>query len=109
MNCRNYLSPRSKEAVDCWLKQWGRDDALSGIEPMSRKDVERLICVNGGTADGLDLAFRNLNSANLSEMDLRGACFKGADLGHADLRESDLFRADFREADLFRADFRAHS
>ena len=98
--------PRTGDAVDWWLKQWGRDDVLAGIEPMSREDVKRLICANGGTAADLDLTFRNLNSANLSEMDLRGVCFKGADLGHTDFRESDLLRADFREADLFRSDLR---
>ena len=98
--------PHTKEAVDWWFKQWGRDDVLSGKEPVSREDVERLICANGGTAAGLDLTFRNLNSAKLSEMDLRGVCLGGADLGHTDLRESDLLRADFREADLFRTDLR---
>ena len=98
--------PHTKEAVDWWLKQWGRDDVLSGKEPVSREDVERLICANGGTASGLDLTFRNFNSAKLSEMDLRGVCFRGADLGHTDLRETDLLRADFREADLFRTDLR---
>ncbi len=98
--------PRTKEAVDWWLKQWGRDDVLSGSEPMSRKDVERLVSVNGRTTEGLDLAFRNLNSADLSEMNLRGISFRAADLGRADLREADLFRADLQEADLFRADLR---
>ena len=30
--------PRTGEAVDWWLKQWGREDVLSGDEPMSRQD-----------------------------------------------------------------------
>ena len=98
--------PRTSEAVDWWLKQWGRNDVLSGDEPMSREDVERLICANGGTAAGLDLTFRNLRSANLSGMDLREVLFQAADLGRTDLREADLFRADLQEADLFRADLR---
>ena len=79
---------------------------LSGGEPMSRKDVEGLICANGGTAAGLDLASRNLHAADLSGMDLREALFQAADLGRADLRDADLFRADFQETDLFRADLR---
>ena len=98
--------PRTSQAVDWWLKQWGRNDVLSGYEPMSREDVEGLICANGGTAAGLDLTFRNLRSANLSGMDLREVLFQAADLGRADLREADLFRADLREAELFRADLR---
>ena len=73
---------------------------------MSREDVERLISVNGGTAEGLDLFFRNLNSANLSELNLRGVCFRATDLGRTDLRDADLFRADLQDADLFRADLR---
>ncbi len=98
--------PRTREAVDWWLKQWGRDDVLSGKEPMSREDVAGLISANGGTAADLDLAFRNLRSANLSEMNLREGRFQAADLGRTDLRDADLFRADLQEADLFRADFR---
>ena len=99
-------SPRTGETVDWWLKQWGREDVLSGDEPMSRQDVEGLIKANGGTAEGLDLTYRNLRSANLSEINLREARLQAADLGHADLREADLFRADLQEADLFRTDLR---
>ena len=98
--------PRTKEAVDWWLEQWGRFDVLSGDEPMSRGDVEGLIGVNGGTAVGLDLTSRSLRSANLSELNLREGCFRAADLGRTDFREADLFRADLQEADVFRADFR---
>ena len=98
--------PRTSEAVDWWLKHWGRHDVLSGDEPISREDVEGLICANGGTAAGLDLASRNLHAADLSGMDLREALFQAADLGRADLRDADLFRADFQETDLFRADLR---
>ena len=98
--------PHTGEAVDWWLKRWDRDGVLSGEEPMSRNDVDGLIKANGGTAEGLDLTFRNLQSANLSEMNLREARLQGADLGHTDLREADLFRADLQEADLFRTDLR---
>ena len=93
--------------MDWWLKQWGREDVLSGDEPMSRQDVEGLIKANGGTAEGLDLTYRNLRSANLSEINLREARLQAADLGHADLREADLFRTDLRGAFLVRADFRS--
>ena len=68
-------SVTNSEAVEWWLNQWNRDDVLSGNEPMSREDVEGLIKANGGTSDGLNLAFRNLNSANLSELNLRGVFF----------------------------------
>ena len=99
--------PRTSQAVDWWLKQWGRNDVLSGYEPMSREDVEGLICANGGTAAGLDLTFRNLRSANLSGMDLREVLFQAADLGRADLREADLFRADLRGAFLMQANIKS--
>ena len=99
--------PSISEAVDWWLKQWGRKDVLSGGEPMSREDVEQLICANGGTAAGLDLNFRNLHSANLSGMDLREASFQATDLGRADLRDADLFRADLRGAFLMQANIRS--
>lgn len=98
--------PQTPEAVDWWLSQWCRGDVISGSEPMTRQDVERLIGENGGTGEGLDLSFRNLNSADLSGLNLRGICLRGADLGRADLRNADLFRADLQEADLFRSDLR---
>ena len=95
--------PRTSEAVDWWLDQWGRGDVLFGNGPMSREDVQGLI---SGTGEGLYPAFRNLNSANLSELNLRGVGFRGADLGRTDLLDADLFRADLQEADPFRADLR---
>ena len=90
--------------VDQWLTEQGRTSVIAGSEPMRREDVEGLICANGGTGEGLDLSFRNLNSADLSGLRLRGAVLRGADLGHADLHDCDLFGADLRESDLFRAD-----
>lgn len=98
--------PRTREAVDWWLNQWRLDDVASGNEPLSRENIKKLICVNGGHGAGLDLSFRNLHAADLSECNLRETCLRGADLGHTDLRDADLFRADLREADLFRADLR---
>lgn len=98
--------PRTREAVDWWLNQWGRSDLISGTEPITREVVERLLCANGGSGEGLDLSYRNLNGADLSELSLRETCLRGADLGRTDLRHADLFRADLREADLFRSDLR---
>ena len=98
--------PQTREAVDWWLTHWGREELLSGVEAMSRQDVEDLIRVNGGTPAGLDLSIRNLHSADLSGIDLREANLQAADLGRTDLRDADLFRVDLREADLFRADLR---
>ena len=98
--------PRSAEAVDWWLKKWGRDAVVSGDETMSREDVERLISANGETSAGLYLAARNLREADLSGMNLREACLREANLFYADLRETDLSRTDLREADLFHADLR---
>ena len=98
--------PRSREAVDWWLEKWGRQTVVSGDEPLSREDIERLIKVNGGTARDLDLTYRNLRGLDLSEINLREIRLREADLNHADLRETDLFRVDLRDADLFRADLR---
>ena len=44
--------PRGREAVDWWLKKWGRS------EPLTREDVQHLIKVNGGTANELALSRR---------------------------------------------------
>ena len=52
------------------------------------------------------MGYRNLRSANLSEINLREARLQAADLGRVDLREADLFRADLQEAYLFRTDLR---
>ena len=98
--------PRTREAVDWWLKHWGRDAVLSGDEPMSREDLKRLMSVNGDTAEGLDLTFRNLQSADLSEINLREIRLREAALGHTNLRETNLFRANLQGAELFRADLR---
>jgi hypothetical protein len=57
--------PRSREAVDWWMKKWGRDAVVEGKEPLTREDVERLIEVNGGKAEGLDLNFRDMRGINL--------------------------------------------
>ena len=94
----------SAALVDQWLSEQGRTGVVAGSEPLCREDVVGLICANGGTGEGLDLSFRNLNSADLSGLRLRGAVLRGSDLGHADLHDCDLFGADLRECDLFRAD-----
>ena len=96
----------SATLVDRWLTAQGRTGVIAGSEPLSREDVVGLICANGGTGEGLDLSFRNLNSADLSGLKLKGAVLRGADLGYADLQDCDLFGADLRESDLFRADLR---
>ena len=98
--------PRTREAVDWWLKEWGRDEVLSGDDPLTRADVERLLDVNGGAAEGLDLSLRNFRSANLANINLRGVVLREADLGRVDLRDAELFRADLTGADLFRTDLR---
>ena len=92
--------------MDWWLQEWGREAVVSGDEPLSREDIERLISVNGGTARGLDLTYRNLRNTDLSEFNLREICLRDADLNHADLRDADLFRVDLTDSDLFRADLR---
>ncbi|MBI2873351.1 MAG: pentapeptide repeat-containing protein [Chloroflexi bacterium] len=77
--------PRTREAVDCWLRRWGRGDVVEGKEPLTRNDVERLIEANGGTAKDLDLSRRNVRGIDLHEMNLSCAKLQGADLRHATL------------------------
>ena len=48
--------PRGREAVDWWLKKWGRS------EPLTREDVQHLIKVNGGTANELALSRRTFRT-----------------------------------------------
>ena len=74
--------PRTREVVDWWLARWGR------AEPLTRQDVERLIAANGSTAEGLFLARRNLQGAQILKMDLRDA----------NLQSADLIRTDFQGA-----------
>lgn len=112
--------PRTREAVDWWLKKWGRQAVLDSQEPMTREDVERLIEINGGTAEGLYLFKRNLSGIELLEASLRGAIlaeskFYKAMIFSVDLQEAELARANFhganlncsdlRDANLFSADF----
>jgi len=96
--------PRTSEAVDWWLKKWGR------TEPLTREDIERLIEVNGDTAKelnlggrdmrGADLISANLQGADLYEADLQGASLAGAKLQGADLSWANLQGADLRDANL---------
>lgn len=105
--------PRSREAVDWWLKKWGRDAVIDGQEPLTREDVERLIEANGGNPAGLDLAARDLRNIdlgpgkdesgefhpiNLLEVVLSEANLQGAKLGQANLQGSYLDLANLRGA-----------
>jgi uncharacterized protein YjbI with pentapeptide repeats len=95
--------PRSREAVDWWLKKWGRDSVVEGIEPLTREDVERLIGVNGGTAQGLDLFSRNMQGIDLIRVNLEGANLTGATLKGAQLRGANLRAVHMSEVDLSEA------
>lgn len=86
--------PRSLEAVDWWLKKWGR------TEPLIREDVERLIEVNGGTAERLVLNRRDLGGANLREANLQSANLRATNLQGANLWRANLQGANFRGANL---------
>ena len=110
--------PRSREAVDWWLKKWGRQGVVDGKEPFSREDVWRLVEENGGTAKwlcligrdmrGIVLASFNLEGANLAHCDLEkarvyesnlsGAILHGANLQGADLQRTNLQDTDLRYA-----------
>lgn len=120
--------PRTREAVDWWLKKWGRQAVVDCQEPLTREDVERLIEVNGGTAEGLYLPERDLSAINLypsdshghlQPFDLRGAILarcvfqkalmfsidlQEADIAWANLQGACLYGADLRGANLFSAD-----
>ena len=112
--------PQTREAVDWWLKEWGRQSVVDGQEPLNRQDVERLIEVNGGTAEGLYLYQRNLQQIQLPwinksgearPFDLQGvvladAKLEAANLYLADLQRADLARANLQEANLGVADLR---
>ena len=86
--------PRTQEAVDCWLENWGR------AEPLTGRDVERLIEVNRGTAEGLYLGHRDLQGAELGFLDLKGANLQGANLLGANLQGANLQDATLQGADL---------
>ena len=95
--------PRDRAGVDWWLRKWGR------TEPLTRQDVERLIEANGGTAEELYLARRNIQGAsliraNLQHAILSGANLQGADLIGANLQGTDLSGANLQGADLSGAD-----
>lgn len=113
--------PRTREAVDWWLRKWGR------TEPLIREDVERLVEVNGGTAVGVDLSMRDMSTIDLMIEDQRGvgiwfdlggghlreanlqgarlalATLTGADLSRTNLGGANLIQADLRDADLSQA------
>ena len=108
--------PRTREVVDWWLKKWGRQAVIDGLEPLNRQDVERLIEVNNGTPEGLYLYHRDMSGIDLGLghdkfqgiqiFDLWGAVLAdskltGANLGFANLKNADLARADLSHANLF--------
>ena len=110
--------PRTREAVDWWLDKWLAEGLIANKEPLTRQHVEKLIEVNGGTAEGLDLGGRdlhgadlvhaNLSKANLADAKLKGATLRGSNLQEvfiprADLRGSSLIHANLAGADLFQA------
>jgi hypothetical protein len=91
--------PRSREAVDWWLKKWGRQAVINDKEPLTREDVERLIEVNGGKAEGLELSWRDMRGINLgARLDSHKGEFQSFNL-----QGIKLFRADLQDADLFKA------
>jgi len=92
--------PRSREAVDWWLRKWGRDAVVEGKEPLTWEDVQRLIMVNGGTAEELNLSRRRIRGENLIGANLRGAYFLGADLQSASLVGANLQGTNLRFANL---------
>lgn len=113
--------PRSREAVDWWLKKWGRDAVVDGQEPLTGEDVERLIDANGGKPERLYLHKRDLRGINLGlqidgggksqPFNLQGivladSSLKQAQLGFANLEGADLARCDFQGACLYAADLR---
>ena len=97
--------PQTRDAVDWWLTKWGRQ------EPLNREDVERLIEVNGGTGESLDLTRRDIRKINLwrglrEDKDVLPFELAGANLSWSDLRAANLSGADLQEARLFLADLR---
>ena len=103
--------PRTSEAVNWWLQEWGRQAVVDRKEPLNQQDVERLIKANGGTAEGLCLVERNMQGASLSGADLYGASLykadlRGADLVGSDLHEAKMGRANLQNVNLFDANLR---
>jgi uncharacterized protein YjbI with pentapeptide repeats len=81
---------------------------VDGKEPLTREDVERLIEVNGGIAEGLFLRRRDMRRINLwggldSEHDVQPFQFQDVDLSWSNLQEADLSWADLEGARLFRS------
>ena len=71
--------PRNREAVDWWLKKWGRQAVIDGEEPLNREDVERLKEANGGSAEKLYLVERDMHGASLYKADLDIAAYNEVD------------------------------
>ena len=97
--------PRFRAAVDRRLKQWGRQAVLDGKEPLTRSDVLRLIEVNGGTAEGLDLASRDLSAIDLGptldgQGEFHGLNLRGVLLSEAQLQNASLGQARLQGAYL---------
>jgi hypothetical protein len=90
--------------VDWWLEKWGRGAVVTGTEPLTREDVERLIQANEGTAEGLYLTLRNMRQVHLESAQLQGAILVRADLQTARLPRANLEGAQLQGANLSRAD-----
>ncbi len=100
--------PRTREAVDWWLTKWGRDEVVAGNEPLTREDMERLIAVNGNTAEDLELSERSLCGAHLTflplnKVNLWRARLESANLSCARLEATNLRNSNLKEARLVAA------
>jgi uncharacterized protein YjbI with pentapeptide repeats len=89
-------------------EKWGRQAVVEAKEPLTREDVERLIEVNGGVAEGLFLRRRDMRRINLwggmdSEHDVQPFQFQDVDLSWSSLQEAELSWADLEGARLFRS------
>jgi len=73
--------------------------------PLTRDDVLRLIEENGGTAKRIKLCGKDMEGADLSEMDLSGIIFEDTKLFRAKFDGSDLKLAMFFRANLYYATF----
>ena len=71
-----------------------RDTSSCGEEtPLTRKDVERLLQMQGGP-EQIDRRGLNLKGSDLAYLNLAGVLLVGADLAGANLCETDLTGAD---------------
>lgn len=92
--------PRTREAVDWWLKKWDRQSVIEGLEPLVREDVERLIQANGGNPEGLDLGGRDLNKIDLGPVEDESGEYHPINLLGVTLSEANLQGATLAQANL---------